>query len=262
MRVYKCDLPSNGTSPTATTGVEEARILLTMTTGVDGEITGVDKESTNVPNGKTPLALIDRGEHSDNQPEYVDEEDFCSSTQSSNTQFTLDFKKIQGSAIGAQIYSNQPYSVNGMSHGGWCRLIVVCTETFVPSGNSHGAGFPRLQHWTTNGINMLAGLCPLIMKKDLIFCFHHDMVGAWSSARPPGRFDLRNLLKIIFLPKNWSTYVETWWRVRLMSVEALVLAEGMEFLPFWETAPWNFLCYSTRFGIVILLVVSENTIEK
>ena len=36
VRVYKYDLPSNGTSPTATTGVEEERISLTMTTGVDG----------------------------------------------------------------------------------------------------------------------------------------------------------------------------------------------------------------------------------
>ena len=72
VRVYKYDLPSNGTSSTATTGVEEERISLTTTTGVDGEITGVDGESTNV---------------------YVDEEDFGSSTQSSNTQFALDFEK-------------------------------------------------------------------------------------------------------------------------------------------------------------------------
>ena len=88
------------------------------------------------------------------------------------------------------------------------------------------------------------------------------MVGAWSSACPPGLIDLRNLWKIIFLPKNWSTHVEMWRRVRLRSVQALVLAEGMEFLPFWETAPLNFLCYSTRFSIVIALVASENTIKK
>ena len=88
------------------------------------------------------------------------------------------------------------------------------------------------------------------------------MVGAWNSTRPPGRIDLRKLWKIIFLPKNWSTYVEMWWRVRLRSVEALVITEGMEFLPFWATAPYYFLCYSTRFNIVIVLVTRENTIEK
>ena len=88
------------------------------------------------------------------------------------------------------------------------------------------------------------------------------MVGVWSSALPPEQIDLRKLWKICFLPKNWSTYVEIWWRVRLRSVEALVLAEGMEFLPFWVTAPWNFMGYSTRFGIVIVLVARKNMIEK
>ena len=91
------------------------------------------------------------------------------------------------------------------------------------------------------------------------------MVGAWNSARPPGRIDLRKLWKIIFLPKNWSTYVEMWWRVRLRSVEASVLAEGMEFLPFWAVSPWNFLGYSTRFSIVIVLVAkirSKNDVNR
>ena len=60
--------------------MEEEIFLLTTTTGVDGKITGVDEESTNVSNGKTPPALIDRGEHSDNQSDYVNEEDFGSST--------------------------------------------------------------------------------------------------------------------------------------------------------------------------------------
>ena len=131
--------------------------------------------------------------------------------------------------------------MSDMSHGGWRRLIVVCAETFMPSGDSHGVGFPRLQHWTTNSVHILAGLCPLIVKKDILFCFHQDMVVAWSSARPPGQIDLRKLWKIFFLPKNWSTYVEMWWIIRLRSVEAWVLAEGMEFLTFWATNPWNFL---------------------
>ena len=82
VRVYKYDLPSNGTSPTTTAGVEEEIILLTTTTGVE-------EESKNVSNGKTPPALIDRGKHSDNQSEYIDEEDFGSRTPYRNTQSTL-----------------------------------------------------------------------------------------------------------------------------------------------------------------------------
>ena len=41
----------------------------------------------------------------------------------------------------------------------------------MPSGNSHGVGFPRLQHWTKNGVNMLAGLRPLIVKNTFYFVF-------------------------------------------------------------------------------------------
>ena len=88
------------------------------------------------------------------------------------------------------------------------------------------------------------------------------MIGGRSSARPPGQIELRKLRKMCFLPKNWSTYVEMWWRVRLRSVEALVLADGMEFLHFWSSAPRTFLFDSTRFGIVIVLVASEKKIEK
>ena len=50
----------------------------------------------------------------------------------------------------------------------WCRLIVVCTIL-------------------TTGINILARLRSLIVENDSVFHFDHDMVGAQSSAHPPGQ---------------------------------------------------------------------------
>ena len=81
----------------------------------------------------------------------------------------------------------------------WCeirRLIVVWSL--------------RLQQWMTPGVSILAGLRCLIVENDFLFRFVHKMVGAWSSARPPGQIGLRKLWKICFLPKNCPTYVEMW----------------------------------------------------
>ena len=134
-------------------------------------------------------------------------------------------------------------------HGGWCRLIVVCsicmfftcTKQFRPSDDVSLAGyeawhsekgifmrFPnlerswceirrlivdwssRLQQWMTPGVSILAGLRCLPVKNDFLFRFVHEMVGARCSARPPGQLELRKLGKMFFLPKNSPTYVEMW----------------------------------------------------
>ena len=134
-------------------------------------------------------------------------------------------------------------------HGGWCRLIVVCsicvfftcTKIFVQSDDVSLVGYEtwysekgilmrfrnlgcswceirrlivvwslRLQQWMMPGVSILARLRCLIVENNFLFCFIHEMVGARSSARPPGRIELRKLGKLFSLPKNHPTYVEMW----------------------------------------------------
>ena len=80
----------------------------------------------------------------------------------------------------------------------------------MPSDDLHAVGSPRLQQWTTTGVNILAGLRCLIVENNFLFLFVRQMVGAWSGARPPGQLELRKLGKMCFLPKNRPTYVEMW----------------------------------------------------
>ena len=51
----------------------------------------------------------------------------------------------------------------------------------------------RLQQWMTPSVSILAGLRCWIVENDFFFRFVHKMVGARSSARPPGQLELRKL---------------------------------------------------------------------
>ena len=81
----------------------------------------------------------------------------------------------------------------------WCtirRLIVVFSS--------------RMRQWIMTGVSILAVLHCLVVKNDYLFLFFHKMVGARSSARPPGQIGLRKMWKVYFLPKKCPTYVEMW----------------------------------------------------
>ena len=45
-------------------------------------------------------------------------------------------------------------------------------------------------------------------EKNVLFRFVHKMVGAWSSARPPGKINLGKLWKVFFIPGFCATYVD------------------------------------------------------
>ena len=57
-----------------------------------------------------------------------------------------------------------------------------------------------LQQWMTTGVSILAGLHCLIVGNDFLFRFVHKMVGARSSARPPGQIKPGKLWKVFFTP--------------------------------------------------------------
>ena len=68
----------------------------------------------------------------------------------------------------------------------------------------------RLQQWMMPGVSIFAGLRCLPVENDFLFRFVHEMVGARSSARPPGEIKPGKLWRIFFPPKHDATYVEIW----------------------------------------------------
>ena len=145
--------------------------------------------------------------------------------------------------------SREHVIINCISHGGWCQLIVVCTicvifictKMSMPSDDLSLAGCKawyqakgvlvkfrnlvrswfvirqlifvwssRLQQWMMTGVSILAGLCCLIVENNFSFCFVHEMVGAWSSARPPEKIKPGKLWEGVFTPGSFAAYVDLW----------------------------------------------------
>ena len=85
---------------------------------------------------------------------------------------------------------------SGRSWCAICQLIIVFSS--------------RLRQWIMTGVSILVELCCLNVIDEFLFHFVHKMVGARSSACPPGQIGLRKLWKMCFLPKTFPTCMETW----------------------------------------------------
>ena len=128
------------------------------------------------------------------------------------------------------------------------QLIVVCSQWIMPSVSILTALhcfniFPEdsgrrrrlivvCSQWKVISINILAALHCLNVANGFLFRFAHMLVGAWSSACPPGRIGPGKSWKMCFPPGFLSTYVEIWYKYRMESEMASTVTKGMDFSPF------------------------------
>ena len=83
------------------------------------------------------------------------------------------------------------------------------------------------------------------------------MVGAWSSACPPGDIKPGKLWKVFFRPVRCATYVGFYWYFQRKSEMGNTIVRGMDFSPFWFITLQTSHLFSTRRGDEVALAVRE-----